>query len=214
MRYIAAFGVIILIFLLVMGSVTTGSDDDYTKIIALELGIHKNGVALESVEIKYGHPPNLGLQNGNFTAILRALNGTSLFTFDVWDPRYQLDEYGIRNELERHEQMEDPDLEKVYRDMGETVDIDLPLLIPYHGDIRAVDLVDKCSGNLLISVNISPAMDTFRNRFPRDPDMIAETRSMPPSTGPGSGKQSPIPIAGSVLAVILVIILFHRLRRD
>ncbi|PKL70228.1 MAG: hypothetical protein CVV30_02385 [Methanomicrobiales archaeon HGW-Methanomicrobiales-1] len=213
MRYIAVFGVIILILLLVMGSVTTDTDEDHAKIIALELGIHKNGVALESVEIKYGHPPNLGLQNGNFTAILRALDGTSLFTFDVWDPRYQVDEYGIRDELELHEQMEDPDLEKVYRDMGETSDIDLYLFIPYCRDIQTVDLVDRSSGNLLISVNISPARDTFRNRFPRDPDMMAETRSTPPVTGPVTGKQSPMPIAASILAVILTIILFYRVRR-
>ncbi|MHB8164673.1 MAG: hypothetical protein ACYDDV_10110 [Methanoregula sp.] len=213
MRYIAVFGIIILILLLVMGSVITDTDEDHTKIVALELGIHKNGVVLESVAIKYGHPPNLGLQNGNFTATVWAYNGTPLFTFDVWDPRYQVEEYGLRNELERHEQMEDPDLEKVYRDMGETVDIDLPLLIPYHRDIRTVDLVDRNSAALLISVNISPARDTFRNRFPRDPDMIAETRSTLPGTEPGSGKQSAIPIAASVLAVILTIILVHRVRR-
>jgi hypothetical protein len=214
MRYIAVFGVIILILLLVMGSVTTDTDDDRTKIVEIILGIHKVGVAEESIEVRYGHPPNLGHQCGNFTATVRALNGSSLFTYDVWDPRYQFDEYGIRNELERHEQMEDPELEKAYRDLGETVDIDLPLLIPYNPDIRTVDLVDKCSGNLLISVNISPAMDKFRARFPRDPDMMTGTRFTTPVTVPVSGKQSPIPIAACVLAVIVVIILFHRVRRE
>ena len=34
-----------------------------------------------------GMPPNLGYQQGNFTAMVRARNGTLLFTFDVWDPR-------------------------------------------------------------------------------------------------------------------------------
>jgi len=214
MRYVAVFGVIILIILLVMGSVTTDTDEDYTKIVEVILGIHKVGVAEESVEVRYGHPPNLGHQCGNFTATVRAINGTSLFTFDVWDPRYQFDEYGIRSVLERHEQMEDPDLEKVYGDMGETVDIDLPLLIPYNRDIQTIDLVDKCSGNLLISVNVSPALDRFQNRFPRDPDMMAGTQCTLPVTAPVSGKQSPIPIAVCVLAVIVVIILFHRVRRE
>ena len=213
MRYIGLFGVIILIILLVMGSVTTDTDEDHTKIVEITLGMHKVGVVEESVEVRYGHPPNLGHQCGNFTATVRAINGTSLFTFDVWDPRYQFDEYGVRSVLERHEQKVDPDLEKASLDLGETVDVDLSLLIPYNPDIRTVDLVDKYSGNLLISVNVSPAIERFRNRFPRDPDVMAETRSILPGTAPVSGEQSATPIVGSVLAVILVIILIHRVRR-
>lgn len=211
MRYIAVFGAIILVFLLVIGSVAPDTDDDQTKIIKIVLGMHGDCVVEKSVEVRYGHPPNLGLQNGNLTVMVRAPNGTSLFSFDVWDPRYQCDTYGIRNELEQHGHM-DPDVEKVYSDMGEKTIIDLPLLIPYHRDIQTIDLVDRNSGSLLISVNISPAIDSFEKRFPRDCDMMAGRQSMPPGTIPASGKQSPIPITVSFLAVILVIFLFHRIR--
>ncbi len=213
MKRIAVFGAIILFFLLIVGSVVIDTHDDQTKIISIVLGMHGNSIIEKSVEVRYGHPPNLGHQCGNFTATVRAINGTSLFTFDVWDPRYQFDEYGIRSVLERREQMVDPDLKKPKRDMGETVDIDLPLLIPYNPDIRTVDLVDKCSGSLLISVNVSPAIEKFRNRFPRDPDVMAETRPILQGTAPVPGKQSATPVVGSILAVILAIILIYQIRR-
>ncbi|MDD1687524.1 hypothetical protein [Methanoregula sp.] len=172
MKPVILIGAVVLLFCLVTGSVTMSDDDDQEKIIWIILGIHKDGVALESVEIRYGHAPNLGYQNGNFTATILAPNGTHLFSFDVWDPRSQVEAYGFRNELERHEQMENSSLEQGYKDLGERDDIDLPLIIPYHQDIRTVSLAEKESGALLISVNVSPAVDTFRSRFPKDPDMI------------------------------------------
>lgn len=211
MKHIAVFGAIILIYLLVIGSVAPDTDDDQTKIIKIVLGMHRDSVTEKSVEVRYGHPPNLGLQNGNITVIVRAGNGTPLFSFDVWDPRYQFDTYGLKNELEQHGHI-DPDVQKIYRDRGEKTVIDLPLLIPYHRDIRTIDLVDRNSGSLLISVNVSPAIDTFGKRFPRDYDMTAGRQSMATGTIPTSGKQSPIPITGIVLAVILVIHLFRRVR--
>ena len=213
MRYVAVFSAIVLILLLVMGSVTPATEEDHAKIIMIVLGVHKNSVVEESVEVRYGHPPNLGHQHGNFTATVLARNGTPLFTFDVWDPRYQLDEYGLWNVLEQYEQAENQIIEQVYRDQGETTDIDLPLIIPYNRDIQTVDLVDKNSGYLLVSVNISPAMDAFRNRFPRDPDMIANTPPVLPASQPVPGQQNGILIAGSVLAVILLALLFRLIRK-
>jgi len=214
MRYVALFETIILITLLVMGSVIPDTDNDQTKIIFIELGIHKTGIDLESVEIHYGHPPNLGHQCGNFTATVRARNGTSIFSFDVWDPQFQIDEYGIRNELEQHELSEDPDLEQIYRDAGETADIDLPLIIPYQQDIQTVDLVDKESGSLLISVNISPAMDTFHSRFPRDPDMMENTPAVSLVTQVPPDNSGVFLMTGSILALMLMALLIHLLRRS
>lgn len=214
MRYIAVSGAIVLIFMLVMGSVTTDTYEDQTKIIVVVFGLHKDGVAEESVEVQYGHPPNLGHQNGNFIATVRANNGTPLFTFDVWDPRNQFDEYGLRNQLEQHELVEDKNLEKVYEDLGETDDIDLPLIIPYHRDIQTVDLIDRNSSSLMISVNISPAVNTFRNRFPKDPDMIANTKSVIHGTQSQADNQWIFLMTGSGFAIILLALLIRLVRKS
>jgi hypothetical protein len=191
-------------------SASADADDDLEKIIMIVFGIHKDSALLESAEIRYGHPPNIGYQSGNFTATIRARNGTPLFTFDVWDPRYQLEQNGLMNELAHHEQMENAAID--LGDAGQD-DIDLPLIIPYHRDIQRVDLVDKKSGTLMLSVNISPAVDTFRSQFPRDPDMVERIPSRMP------GAELPLVQPGAFLAVsgglaiILLVMLIHLVRR-
>ncbi|AGB01643.1 hypothetical protein [Methanoregula formicica] len=182
MRRIIVLGVILLILCLAAGSVTnSGNSDDQKKVFLIVLGIHKNSIDLEEMEIRYGHSPNLGYQTGNFTVDILAKNGTRLFSFDIWDPRCHLEEYGLHNELVQHELMEDPELEQKYLAQGETNDIDLPLIIPYHNDIQSIEIRENETGALLISVNVSPAVDAFRARFPRDPDMMGNNCGQPDS---------------------------------
>lgn len=150
------------------------SEADYSKIIVVILGIYEKGAFEESATVRYGHAPNIGHQEGNFTAVVRAGNGTPLMHFSVWDPRSQVEVYGLRNELERHEQTEDPSLEEKYLINGTAFeDVDLPIIIPYQPDIRYIDLVDRNSGTVMTSVNITPALSAFHHRFPQDPDMTA-----------------------------------------
>lgn len=185
------------------------TDDDLCKIFVIVLGVCKDGAFLESAEVHYGHPPNAGYQNGNFRVILRAHNGTALMSYNIWDPRIQLEPYGFRNELKRHEDLEDPSIEAGME--GE--DIDLPLFIPYHKDIHTVELVDINNGSRLVSVNLSPAVDAFRSKFPHDPDMLSLQRSQksPPAL-PGGVSEIILP-AGIGIAVILIGLLIFLIRR-
>jgi hypothetical protein len=191
-------------------SASADTDDEQEKIIMIIFGLHKDSAILESAEIWYGHPPNIGYQSGNFTTIIRAQNGTPLFTFDVWDPRYQLEQNGLMNELARHEQRENTAID--LGDEGED-DIDLPLIIPYHRDIQRVDLVDKKSGTLMLSVNISPAVDTFRSRFPRDPDMVERIPSRVPGARLPAVQPGTFLAVSGGLAIIILVMLIHLVRR-
>jgi hypothetical protein len=214
MRFLFAAGALLLVSALLAGTTAGYDNGDYTKIIVIVLGFHENIIENEMTEIQYGHPPNLGLQQGNFTATIRAENGTALFVFDVWDPRYQLDDFGYHQVLAHHEQVENPELEAAYRASGEYEDIDLPILIPYHRDIRSVELADKNTGALLISVNVSPAVEAFCARFPRDPDMMSE-----PAMGsavplqPLGGETGIFLIAGGILGVSLLAALATLIRK-
>lgn len=173
MRRSIILAALLLILCLTAGSVgQSGNTDDQKKIFEIVLGVHKDCIDLEEMEIRYGHSPNLGYENGNIIADILAKNGTRLFSFEIWDPRNQIEEYGLHNEMVHHEGRENPELEERYLAMGETNDIDLPLIIPYHNDIHSIEIREKEKGALLISVNVSPAVDTFRARFPRDPDMM------------------------------------------
>jgi len=214
MKFLTATGALLLVFALLFGITAGHEDEDCTKIIVIILGIHKEVVEKEMVEIQYGHAPNLGLQQGNFTATIRAENGTALFVFDVWDPRFQLEDFGYHQALTHHEEMEDPALEAAYRSAGESEDIDLPIIIPYHHDIRTIELVDKNTGALLISVNVSPAVEDFCARFPRDPDMLAHSSAEsahPPELQ--SGETHIFLTAGMVLGFILLAALAALVRR-
>jgi hypothetical protein len=187
----------------------THSDDDLCKIFVIILGIGEDHAFLESADIRYGHPPNPGYQNGNFTVTIRAHNGSALMSYRVWDPRMQLEQYGFRNELKHHEETEDPALESGIA--GD--DIDLPLIIPYHKDIHSVELVDETNGSLLVSVNLSPAVDAFHHRFPRDPDMMEQLQSQrSPFAIPGGSRGIFYP-ASAGLAVILTGLLIVFIRR-
>nr|WP_321352382.1 hypothetical protein [uncultured Methanoregula sp.] len=182
----------------------THSDDDLCKIFVIILGIGEDHAFLESADIRYGHPPNPGYQNGNFTVTIRAHNGSALMSYRVWDPRMQLEQYGFRNELKHHEETEDPALESGIS--GD--DIDLPLIIPYHKDIHSVELVDETNGSLLVSVNLSPAVDAFQHRFPRDPDMMSLIQpQQSPLAMPGRIQEMFLPASAGLAAILLVLLI-------
>ena len=195
MRWIAVLVAGLLIVAFSIGSVAAQYDDQ-TKIIFITLNINKGIVSEKSVEVRYGHPPNLGLQKGNFTATLRARDGTALFAFDIWDPRSQ---------FEDHEVMEDNETCNLMGSMWHTDNVDIPLIIPYDKDIRTLELTDRTSRTLLISVNVTPAMNLFHARFFMDP---AELRD------PLADTQNIFLFAGSVLAVVLMVILIRLVRKS
>ena len=219
MKYIFVIGALVLILLLVIGSVARDTDEDHAKIFLIVIDMHKEGAVLESVDLEYGHPPNLGHQLGNFTATVRARNGTPLFTFDVWDPRTRFGETeisdpAVRNQLREKELAESEDYEKAYNNSGDTDEVDLPLIIPYHQEIQTVDLIDRNSGAFLISVNISPSVDEFRRMFPRDPDMMAGPLPVQPCTQSPAGNPWAFTVAASGLAIILLACLIRLVRKS
>jgi hypothetical protein len=207
MRKIAALGTIVLILLLAVGTAAVTPDEDQAKIIVIIFGVYEKGAFFESAEVRYGHAPNLGHQQGNFTVVGRAYNGTQLFAFDVWDPRYQVDELGYYNELECHKKMEESNPEPGYEGMAGWEHIDLPLIIPYHHDIRTIDLVEKDSGTLLVSANLSCACQEFMKRFPRDPDAVLESL-------PEAGQQDLLPVTATGIAIVLLAVLVRLIRRS
>ena len=182
------------------GGFTGHTDDDLCKIYVIVLGIRQENVFVESADIRYGHPPNTGYQNGDLVVTIRARNGTPLLSYRVWDPRITVDVYGFHDDLLRHEGMEDPALEA---GMGGE-DIDLPLIIPFHKDIYSVELADSRTGTILTSVNLMPAVDRFKSRFPHDPDMIRQVQVYEPM---------PFLVTSAVMAAILVSLLFVLIRR-
>lgn len=200
-------GIILLIIFLISGSVASDIKEDETKIFVIVVGLYEDLLFEETVELEYGHPPDLGHQQGNFTAVVRAANGTALFTFNVWDPRIPFGQCGLEKRMAQHERMENEEIEKGFNFTSEEEDIDLSLFIPYHRDIRSVDLVDRCSGITLISVNVFPAVTAFQKKFPRDPEMMALTAAGAPVGQTCPGSQWVFPIAAAGIAGILLVLL-------
>jgi hypothetical protein len=187
---------------------TAHSDDDLCKIFIIVLGVGRDRTFVESSDLQYGHPPNPGYQNGNFNVIVRAHNGTPLVSYNVWDPRIQIEQNGYHYELSQHEVAENPGLEVG----AEGDDIDLPIIIPYHRDIGSVELIDTANGTVLVAADLMPAVDAFRKKFPHDVDML-DLANLHPAGHTAAGTTGLFLPAALAAGVILILLLIRSIRR-
>ena len=82
--------IICLMLLQGIGLVAADDTPDYSKIVIVHLNINQSGVTEKSVEMRYGHAPNLETRYGDFKGTLKSADGSTIREFDLWDPRYQL----------------------------------------------------------------------------------------------------------------------------
>lgn len=147
------------IILCCSGIVSAAEPEDYSKIMVIRLSIDHGTVTEQSVAMRYGHPPNPGLQSGDFKGILKTADGKTITAFDVWDPRIQLSDVMTR-------EGNATDLlsgSAVYSDTAEFL-----LIVPYYKGQTVLELYDKRTGTVLKSVNLSPAIETFTRTYPKD----------------------------------------------
>jgi hypothetical protein len=150
---------IILVLLQGYGLVNAVEPADYSKIVVMHLNISEGRVTEKSVEMVYGHAPNPGRQSGDFKGMLKTSGGATLREFDIWDARYQLGDV-LENNNESSVYMTGY---LVYSD-----DADFTLILPYQEDQMNFELYDKKSGNLLKSINTSPAILQFQSTYPKE----------------------------------------------
>jgi hypothetical protein len=156
-------GIGILIICLFLTGQVSGAypREDYSKVLILHLNFSNGTVNEESVEMQYGHPPDLGLQAGDLHGSLKTSGGDVLKEFELWDPRYQLGDAVISTGNGTNRSLAGA---ASYSDTADFV-----LVMPYYKDQMTLDLTDKRTGTLLKSVNFSDAIDRFRATYPGDP---------------------------------------------
>lgn len=155
--------VLAIVFLLCCSLASAAEQEDYSKIVVISLAIDHGTVTEKSVSMRYGHPPNTGLQPGDFAGVLRTSQGKTITSFDIWDPRIQLSDVLTTGE----NATEVLGGREVYSDTA-----DFLIVLPYYHDTMTFDLYDKKTGTLVKSVNLSPAIAEFTDRYPRDPGGI------------------------------------------
>jgi hypothetical protein len=137
-----------------------GEQGDFTKVLVINLHIGTNGVTEKSVDLRYGHAPQIGLRSGTFSGRLLSADGRTVREFDIWDPRIQLgDEVvddGQGGELLRGAIIHSPEA-------------DLLLTLPYTGEEEQFELRDRNTGSTIKSVNLSAAITSFSQTYPSDP---------------------------------------------
>ncbi len=177
-------GLIVLAFLLGTGFFTAAEPADSSKIIIMHLTIDGNHITEKSVEMRYGHPPNLELRSGDFKGILKSSDGSIIRQFDVWDPRCQLGDV-----------LEKDNNSSVYLSgyLDHSDNAELTLILPYYEKQMTFELYDKKTDVLLKKVNMSDAIIQFQTIYPKDP----------------GGKSVPhLPFEGSVFYLVAGIVLF------
>ena len=137
--------------------------EDYTKILVLHLNFSHNQVTEQSVEMQYGHPPNLGIESGDILGSLKTDDGKTIREFDLSDPRTQLGDVLVRDNGTN---------ESVTGSAYYSDSADFTLVMPYYQNQMTLDLTDKRTGRLLESVNFSQAIERFQRVYPNDPGSI------------------------------------------
>lgn len=173
MRRLLITALFVLMLLQGYGITAAAEPADYSKIIIMHLNISEGRITEKSLEMVYGHAPNLGLQSGDFKGVVKSSGGATLKEFEIWDARYQLGdvlEYNNESGGSLTGQM-------VY---NETADI--TLILPYQEEEMNFEIYDKKSGTLLKSINMSPAISQFQSTYPKEPGGFSY--SLPPVEAP------------------------------
>jgi len=157
-------GFIILVLLFVTGTAAAAEPPDYSKIIIVHLNLNKSTISEKSVEMRYGHAPNLEMRSGDFRGTIRSADGSILREFNLWDPRYQLGDVLEKDNVS-------PGYLSGYLDISDSAD--LTLVLPYNENQMTFELYDKKSGALLKEVNMSPAIVKFQSDYPKDPENVS-----------------------------------------
>jgi hypothetical protein len=155
---------IVLVLLQGIGIAAADEPPDYSKIVVVHLNINKSGITEQSVEMRYGHAPNLETRFGDFKGTLKSADGSTIREFDLWDPRYQLADV-----LEKDN--ESSGYLSGYLTNSDTAD--LALILPYYENQMTFELYDKKTGTLLKKVNMSPAITKFQSNYPKDPGSVS-----------------------------------------
>jgi hypothetical protein len=156
-----------LIFLVLLQGIWFVSADDspdYSKIVVVHLNINKSSITEKSVEMRYGHPPNIEGRNGDFKGTLKSADGSTIREFTLWDPRYQLGDV-----LEKDN--ESSGYLSGYLTYSDNAD--LVLILPYYENQMTFELNDKKTGTLLKKVNMSQAITKFQSNYPKDPGSVS-----------------------------------------
>jgi hypothetical protein len=164
------FVIVCLVLLVILqgtGIAAAQDQPDYSKIVIVNLNISKSGFTEKSVEMRYGHPPNLETRYGDFKGMLKSSDGSTIREFDLWDPRYQLGDV-----LEKGN--ESSDYLTGYLTYSDNAD--MTLILPYYQNQTTFELIDKKTGVMLKEVNMSHAIKKFQSAYPKDPESV----SIPP----------------------------------
>jgi hypothetical protein len=156
-----------LIFLVLLQGIWFASADDspdYSKIVVVHLNINKSSITEKSVEMRYGHPPNIEGRSGDFRGTLKSTDGSTIREFTLWDPRYQLGDV-----LEKDN--ESSNYLSGYLTYSDNAD--LVLILPYYENQMTFELHDKKTGTLLKKVNMSQAITKFQSNYPKDPGSVS-----------------------------------------
>jgi len=162
-RFVFA-GLIFLVLLQGIGFASADDSPDYSKIVVVHLNINKSSITEKSVEMRYGHPPNIEGRSGDFRGTLKSTDGSTIREFTLWDPRYQLGDV-----LEKDN--ESSNYLSGYLTYSDNAD--LVLILPYYENQMTFELHDKKTGTLLKKVNMSQAITKFQSNYPKDPGSVS-----------------------------------------
>jgi len=157
---------------------------DLTKTIIVSLNIKNNTFAEISKEIVYAHPPDLGFQQGHFSARLISTGGSLLGEFGVWDPRVQVGDDIVM--------YENGTLGRISGKVVRADEAGLSIAMPFSRDTGSLEIRDRETGIKMISVELGALVSGFCDAHKDDPDC-------------GAPNYAVVVIAAAIIAAIVII---------
>jgi two-component system OmpR family response regulator len=166
--------VIFLGLVLCAGLAYAQSLPDSGKIVVIRLNYQDGMYTPVEQYIRYGQAPNLNILSGNLYGVTVDNNGREITTFSLMEPGIAVGE-GISGT---------PGNEGVISGYVERASsAEMVITLPYLPTLQKFNLYDATKNNLLVSIDISPAITTFCAQYAADPDCL-----------PGaSGSSKPVP---------------------
>jgi CheY-like chemotaxis protein len=185
---------ICLIFISLTGVVAVDSAQ-YDKCVNIYMNIDNGKITTKSTEIFYGAAPQLFPTNEGFKAELVTADGSTVKTFNVWDPRIQFGDRIAGN-------ADNLQIEGIVDSQSSA---DFVVTFPFDPKITGFRLYDPDKGTLIASMDLKPQIDSFFASYPYDPDNPASYGSMETviANNPQAGRPDPVAQSSGYLLGIL-----------
>jgi two-component system, OmpR family, response regulator len=148
---------------------------DFGKIVQIHLKYLDGRYSVSSQDINYGRAPNLNIKTGELRGVLLDSKGTELKSFSIRKP------YLTQGDI-----LTPPQDGGLLGYTESAPSADMTITAPYQQDMAKFNLINPQDNSVLVSADLTAAVNGFCTDYPNDPDCLSRV-TLSPSATPDRG---------------------------